>query len=148
MKFEIGEKESVIDCFESPGANPLVVHLKDVYFNYNKKDRLIKGLNLNIQQGHIYGLLGPSGCGKSTTLKIILGLLRPNSGKVTVFGTKPYTAQSTVPGKLLLLHLGANRNPIERNRFWLHATRLGFDAHNDRNGQFLLLWLFARNAPT
>ena len=43
-------------------------------------------LNLEIAPGEVYGLLGPNGSGKSTTLKIILGLISPTRGSVTIFG--------------------------------------------------------------
>ena len=46
----------------------------------------VKNLSLSVQPGEVYGLLGPNGCGKSTTLKILLGLVTPNSGRALVFG--------------------------------------------------------------
>ncbi len=46
----------------------------------------VKGLSLVVQPGEIRGLLGPNGSGKSTTMKMILGLLRPDSGALGVCG--------------------------------------------------------------
>ena len=46
----------------------------------------VDNLNLRVREGEIYGFLGPNGAGKSTTIKIILGLLKPSSGEVRVFG--------------------------------------------------------------
>jgi len=46
----------------------------------------VKNLSLVVEPGQVYGLLGPNGCGKSTTLKILLGLVTPNSGRALVFG--------------------------------------------------------------
>jgi ABC-2 type transport system ATP-binding protein len=46
----------------------------------------VKNLSLSVQPGEVYGLLGPNGCGKSTTLKILLGLVTPNSGHALIFG--------------------------------------------------------------
>jgi len=43
-------------------------------------------LDLDIKKGEIFGLLGPNGSGKSTTLKMILGLVKPDSGSVNVLG--------------------------------------------------------------
>jgi ABC-2 type transport system ATP-binding protein len=48
----------------------------------------VKDLDLSIPQGAIYGFLGPNGAGKSTTLKMILGLVKPTAGTITVFGKK------------------------------------------------------------
>lgn len=46
----------------------------------------VRDLNLRIEAGEVYGLLGPNGSGKSTTLKIILGLVSPTSGRTEIFG--------------------------------------------------------------
>lgn len=46
----------------------------------------VKDLDLQVPEGAIYGFLGPNGAGKSTTLKMILGLVHPTSGQITVFG--------------------------------------------------------------
>ncbi|MBV9008234.1 MAG: ABC transporter ATP-binding protein [Verrucomicrobia bacterium] len=46
----------------------------------------LRDLNLEIAPGEVYGLLGPNGSGKSTTLKIIVGLVAPTRGRVTIFG--------------------------------------------------------------
>lgn len=47
---------------------------------------VIKGCNLSVKQGTIYGFLGLNGAGKTTVLKMLMGLLTPTAGKVTVFG--------------------------------------------------------------
>ncbi len=49
----------------------------------------VKGLDLSVNRGEIFGLLGPNGSGKSTTVKMILGLLAPTRGKVSLFGHSP-----------------------------------------------------------
>ena len=43
-------------------------------------------LDLQVPEGAIYGFLGPNGAGKSTTLKMILGLVHPTAGSISVFG--------------------------------------------------------------
>ena len=52
---------------------------------YGKKD-VVKDLDLRVPVGSIYGFLGPNGAGKSTTMKMILGLIKPSKGKITVLG--------------------------------------------------------------
>lgn len=49
----------------------------------------LKGIDLTVARGDVFGLLGPNGSGKSTTIKIVLGLLRPTSGMVRLFGLPP-----------------------------------------------------------
>jgi len=51
--------------------------------------RAVDKVNLDIRRGEVFGLLGPNGSGKSTTIKMILGLLHPTSGRVSVFGKRP-----------------------------------------------------------
>lgn len=47
----------------------------------------LEDLNIRVQQGEIFGLVGPNGSGKTTTLKLLLGLIFPTRGKITVLGT-------------------------------------------------------------
>lgn len=60
-----------------------VIYLENVNKYYGKK-KVLHDVNLSIPKGCIFGLLGPSGCGKTTTVKIIAGVLKKDSGKVTV----------------------------------------------------------------
>ncbi len=46
----------------------------------------VKGISLNIYEGEIFGLLGPNGAGKTTTISMICGLLRPDSGSISING--------------------------------------------------------------
>ncbi|OGS17646.1 MAG: hypothetical protein A2219_00985 [Elusimicrobia bacterium RIFOXYA2_FULL_50_26] len=56
--------------------------------------RGVEGLNLSVDKGEIFGLLGLNGSGKTTTIKLTLGLLRPTSGSVTVFGERAGSTQA------------------------------------------------------
>jgi ABC-2 type transport system ATP-binding protein len=55
---------------------------------------ILKGVDLTIERGDIYGFLGHNGAGKSTTMKIILGLVRPDKGHAVVFGEAGSTAKT------------------------------------------------------
>lgn len=48
--------------------------------------RAVSDLSLEIQEGTVFGLLGPNGAGKSTTVMMLCGLMRPDSGSISVFG--------------------------------------------------------------
>ena len=54
-----------------------------------RKVEALKGLDLEIGAGQIYGLVGPNGAGKSTTIKILLNLVQASSGEATLFGKPP-----------------------------------------------------------
>lgn len=74
-----------------PTTNESVVietrNLSKIYRDFwgRKKVHALKSLDIEVRQGEIFGLLGPNGSGKSTTIKLILGLLFPTSGRVLVF---------------------------------------------------------------
>lgn len=62
-------------------------NLSKIYRDFwgRKKVHALKSLDIEVRPGEIFGLLGPNGSGKSTTIKLILGLLFPTSGRVLVF---------------------------------------------------------------
>jgi ABC-2 type transport system ATP-binding protein len=61
------------------------VELKNVVKRYSEI-LAVDQVDLNIKPGEIFGLLGPNGSGKSTTLKMLLGLVQPDSGSINVIG--------------------------------------------------------------
>lgn len=65
-----------------------MISLDKVSKNYNGH-LAVSQLSMFIQPGEIYGLLGPNGAGKSTTLNMLLGFIKPDSGKVMISGFDP-----------------------------------------------------------
>ena len=63
-----------------------MISIKDLDFYYRKKAQVFQNLNLNMDEGKIYGLLGKNGTGKSTLLKLISGVLFPKAGEVSING--------------------------------------------------------------
>ncbi len=63
-------------------------NLTKIYRDFwgRKKVRALNQLSLDVKKGEIFGLLGPNGSGKTTTLKLLLGLLFPTEGDVTILG--------------------------------------------------------------
>lgn len=82
--------------------------LEDVHKNYGKV-RALRGVNLEVQAGEIFGFLGPNGAGKTTTIRLLLDLIRPASGIIRVQGLDPQKNPTVVrricgylPGELHL----------------------------------------------
>ena len=64
-----------------------MIKVEKLFFGYTK-EMFIKDISFDVKKGEIFGFLGPSGAGKSTLQKILIGMLRNYSGKVTVNGTE------------------------------------------------------------
>ncbi|WP_223070044.1 ABC transporter ATP-binding protein [Paenibacillus caui] len=65
--------------------NEFVIRTHNLTKKYHDR-AAVNSLNLSIGRGEIYGFLGPNGAGKTTTIRMLLGLIRPTSGKVEIFG--------------------------------------------------------------
>jgi len=68
--------------------NDPAVEIHDLAFSYGGA-RVLEDVNLDIEAGEFFGLIGPNAAGKSTLLKLMLGLLDPDSGSINVFGERP-----------------------------------------------------------
>lgn len=64
-----------------------VLEIKQLYKSFGNH-AVINGLNLSVPEHSVYGFVGQNGAGKTTTMKMILGLLQPDSGEITVCGEK------------------------------------------------------------
>ena len=62
-----------------------MIEMKNVIKRY-EHNLAVDNLSLSIEEGEVFGLLGPNGAGKSTTIKMMMGLLRPNSGEIRING--------------------------------------------------------------
>ncbi|MBL1066006.1 ABC transporter ATP-binding protein [Streptomyces sp. 7-21] len=62
--------------------------------------RALNGLDLTVRTGEVHGFLGPNGAGKSTTIRVLLGLLRPDAGHVSVLGGDPWADAVTLHRRL------------------------------------------------
>lgn len=75
------------------------IKLENVNFSYpGSHDTLITNLNLDIKAGDFVAIVGPSGAGKSTVVDLILGIIKPNSGSVTISNLDPLETYANWPG--------------------------------------------------
>ncbi|MBU1909970.1 MAG: ABC transporter ATP-binding protein [Verrucomicrobia bacterium] len=76
-----------------PGIQPVLQaeHVSKIFRDFWRRPRVraVNDVSFDVKPGEVFGLLGPNGSGKSTTLKMIVGLLRPTSGRLQVLGAPP-----------------------------------------------------------
>ena len=72
-----------------------VVRLEDVWAHYNGVP-VLEGINLSVHQYDFLGIIGPNGGGKTTLLKVILGLVKPDQGRIVVFGSTPEKGRKSI----------------------------------------------------
>src|SRR5437764_11257970 len=94
---------------------PILV--QEVWKGYGKSaaaQPAVCGLSLSVPAGSVYGFLGPNGAGKSTTIRLILGLQRPDRGTIALFGRLLESDRLT-----LLRRIGSL---VEAPSLYLHLT--------------------------
>jgi ABC-2 type transport system ATP-binding protein len=101
--------------------------------------RALKSVDFEIRRGEVFGLLGPNGSGKSTAVKIALGLLRPTSGCVRVFGRSPMDSEvrartGYMPEESCLYRY---LTPLETLEFYAKLFPIEPSVRKDRIGQLL-----------
>lgn len=89
---------------------------------WHRKKQILKNIDLEVNQGEIFGFLGPNGAGKTTTIKIMTGLLKPDSGSIRIAGE----AAGSLKAKKAVGFLP------ESPYFYEHLTGLEFLKFHDR----------------
>ncbi len=90
------------------GVSEPVVRIADLVKTFGAT-RALDGLDLDVAEGEVHGFLGPNGAGKSTTIRVLLGMLRKDSGEARLFGGDPWRDAAAlhrrlayVPGDVVL----------------------------------------------
>ncbi len=74
-------------------SSPVVIEVEDVHKSFGDV-HVLRGISFRVREGETLCILGASGDGKTTMLKVLMGVLRPDSGKVTIFGQDVYDSDS------------------------------------------------------
>jgi zinc transport system ATP-binding protein len=72
-----------------------IIKIENVNFSYGKEE-FLKDIALSIYEDDFLGIIGPNGGGKTTLLKLILGVLEPKKGKISIFGKSPKDARKDI----------------------------------------------------
>ncbi|MCL2038833.1 MAG: ABC transporter ATP-binding protein [Bacteroidetes bacterium] len=94
-----------------------MIKINDLTFFYNKNNPIFSNINLNVKMGNIYGLLGENGVGKTTLLRLICGLLFPNSGNCKTFDADTKKRTPSMLEKIYYLPEVFNPQPIKPNEY-------------------------------
>ncbi|MFF5359412.1 alpha/beta fold hydrolase [Streptomyces scabiei] len=119
-----------------PALAEVPLQITDLSKKYRNGDRYsVRDLSIRVEKGQVLGLLGPNGAGKTTTLRMLMGLIQPDGGRIRVFG------HAIVPGAPVLSRVGAfvegagflphlsGRENLEL--YWAATGRPVEDAHLD-----------------
>ncbi|MGW4498004.1 ABC transporter ATP-binding protein [Micromonospora sp. NPDC004336] len=119
------------------------IHTAELVKTYGR-NRGLTGLDLRVEPGEVYGFLGPNGAGKSTTIRLLLDLIRPTGGRLSVLGLDPrrdgvalrrrtgylagdFVVDGRQTARELLTYLGNLRGGVPRGRIEELAARLDLD---------------------
>ena len=86
----------------------------------------VNDLDIRIKEGEVYGFLGPNGAGKSTTMKMLLGLVKPSTGTISIFG-KPFIEKNRIE---ILNEMGSL---IESPSYYGHLSCLLYTSPSPRD---------------
>lgn len=112
---------------ESTNTAPVVI--EDLYKTYRGGYQAVKGVSFEVPRGVVLGLLGPNGAGKTTTMRMMMGLIAPTQGEVTLFGHPVFFGSpvlsrvgALVEGAGFLPHLSGRENLY---LYWKASGRSG-----------------------
>ena len=80
-----------------------MIRIESLNFGYASRRKVLNNISLTLGEGHIHGLLGCNGIGKTTLLKIICGIMRPDSGSVSVDGIDPMLREPQTFRELMII---------------------------------------------
>ncbi len=83
----------------------IAIEVNDLEKTFGKgvhKVEAVKKISLSVKKGEIFGFLGPNGAGKTTSLRMMVGLLEPDEGTVTIFGMDPKDGKNNKTLKKLI----------------------------------------------
>ena len=129
----------------APGSSGPVIRARRLCKSFGDRPAVID-VDLDVQIGEVFGVLGANGSGKSTTIRMLLDLLRPTAGEVTVFGRQPRAGGPSLrrrigylPGDFViddrqsvhdaLTGLARLRGGVPAGRVAQLADQLGLDLH-------------------
>ncbi|WP_440898725.1 ABC transporter ATP-binding protein [Bacillus cereus] len=96
------------------------------------KQKSVDNLNIHVQQGEIYGFIGRNGAGKTTTIRMLLGLIKPTSGKIEIFGEEFSANQKEILRRIgsIVEVPGFYENLTAKENLFINAKIIGVHKKN------------------
>jgi len=103
--------------------------------------KAVNGISFEVKKGEVFGLLGPNGAGKTTTIKLLLGLLEPNQGDISVMGLNPETEEVEIKHRVGYVSeeplIFKSLTPKDLFNFIASIRRLDSDEASNRAQEYL-----------
>ena len=115
-----------------------IIRLEGVSKQLGKRE-ILRDVSFTVKQGDIFGYLGPNGAGKTTTIRILLGLLRPTSGKATILGEDVSRDEARRKVGFVLESDGLYDNKTAEENLWYYARIYGMAKPAERIDKILNL---------
>lgn len=90
--------------FNKSNTQP-VIQIRELEHSYGR-NKVLHGLNFDVEPGTSFGLLGKNGAGKTTTINIMMGFIKPDSGICNIFGEQAHSLSNQTKQRIGLLHEG------------------------------------------
>jgi ABC-2 type transport system ATP-binding protein len=117
------------------------IEVRELHRSYGKRVHAVRGIDLAVEPGELYGLVGPDGAGKTTTIGCIAGLMHPTKGQVRVLDQDPMARRSTAREQLGLMpqeySLYGDLSVIENMRFFGSLFGLDKRTFKERSDRLL-----------
>jgi zinc transport system ATP-binding protein len=132
---------------------PYAIEFEHVWFSYERTP-ILKDVSFTLEQGEFLGIIGPNGGGKTTLLKLMLGILKPDRGRIRILGEQPHDASHRVGyvpqgtdfnrtfpisvfdvalmGRLSRSHIGRRFSGRDRQKVSEVLKKVGMWEHRDR----------------
>jgi len=123
---------------ENIGAQPAIV-ARDLWKRYGPTEA-VRGINLEVQQGEIFGLIGPDGAGKTSTFQILAGVMEASSGVAEVFGRPARETRSQTGYLTQTFSLYPDLSVLENIRYIGDLRRVPPEAIAERGHRYLKMF--------
>ncbi|HSX14750.1 MAG TPA: ABC transporter ATP-binding protein [Candidatus Saccharimonadales bacterium] len=108
-----------------------VISVQDVTKDFGST-KALRGINLTVESGQVFGFLGPNGAGKTTMIRAMMDFIRPTSGSIRIFGADSQSASADLKQKIGFLSADNALYP-----HWTGRTHIDFAARLSGKGQYV-----------